>query len=188
MKKRGISLLSLIIIIICIIVGIVVIVQIKNKDKFNDNANITQQSTKKETKEKEHFSLSMLEQSGIGAQTTLTTLKKKFENLKQDKSYVEGKTGDNIDEYSNNDVQIILRNSTLTKITINLANFEINGIKVGDSTSKIEDNFNEKEKTENTSEKIVYKCTDNNYIATLTFNIEGKNIKSIMCEITKNNE
>lgn len=187
-KKRGISLLSLIIIIICIIIAIVVIVQLKNKNIFNKNTENIQQIGKKDNKEKEHFSFSMLEDNGIGKKATLTTLRKKFENLKQDKSYVEGKTGDNIDEYSNEDVQIILRNNTLTKIKINSGDFEINGIKVGDSSNKIENAFDEGEKKEATSEKIIYECTYNNYIANLIFNIRENNIEYIMCEITKNNE
>lgn len=152
MKKRGISLLSIIIFIIIVIAVVVCIKAFKPKIQIP----VLNESSKGE---KSKFSLEMLENNGLGENITINDLKNKFGTLNKSNSYVKISTGENIDEYTGSGVTVIFRNNKFSIcIVTNNQDFEFNGIKLGDSEDKLVNAF--------------YKESTNNDVITK----DGKNI------------
>ena len=122
MKKRGVSLLSVIFIIIAIVVIVIIGVSVAKGGKIEKN------TKKKNSKEK--FSMQMLEENGFGEDVTLEDLKNRFNDIKLTSSYVKTSTGVNVDEYTSNDVKLLLANNKLSEASIKKEDFQFNGVKV----------------------------------------------------------
>lgn len=141
MKKKGINLILLVIIVLVVIV--VALIILKN---IISNNNLKKEEQEQKT---EKFSISMLEDNGLGESQTLSELENKFGDLTSIASYVEVSTGDNIDEYIGNRTTLILKNSKLNTFITTNQDFEFNGIKIGDSKDKVIKSFYNENKDEN---------------------------------------
>ena len=135
--KKGINLIELILIILVVIILIIVgkgIIQNVSSKGNKDSGN-------KKTGEKPKFTTEMLADNGIGTNETLETMRKKYSNLVQTNSYVDTKTGNNIDVYSSDNMTLMFKNNNLYTCISTDPNFEFNGIKVGDSKDKVSNAF-----------------------------------------------
>lgn len=167
MKKRGVSLLTVIFILLIIIVliGIGINIAKKGFDESILGETIKVLDPNKKTEDNK-FSIETLEENGIGTNATIEQLKNKFGELKQTASYVKTTTGENVEEYSKSGVKVILKNSKLYLTIITEDGFEFNGVKIGDTENKVLNSFyQEKETGEviNSQNEVIGKYIYGNY-------------------------
>lgn len=167
MKKKGVSLLTVIFILLIIIVLICIGINIVQKgfDKSFLGETIKVLEPNKKT-EDDKFSIETLEENGLGQKVSINQLRDKFGELKQTASYVKTTTGENIEEYSKSGVKVILKNSKLYLAIIIKEDFEFNGIKIGDTENKVLNSFyQEKETGEvlNSQNEVIGKYIYGNY-------------------------
>ena len=126
-KKRGISLVGLLLVIAVVVAVIIIVPKILKKKGFA----------------MEKFTIDMLNNNGIGPSATEESLKQKFPDIKNTNTYVEVTTGDNIKEYSARGITAMFREGKLKTfiVTNSDTNFSFNGIKIGDSKEKVLDSF-----------------------------------------------
>lgn len=148
MKKRGVSLLTVIFILLIIIVliGLGINIAKKGFDESILGETIKVLDPNKKTEDNK-FSIETLEENGIGTNATIEQLKNKFGELKQTASYVKTTTGENVEEYSKSGVKVILKNSKLYLTIITENGFEFNGVKIGDTESKVLNSFYQEKET-----------------------------------------
>lgn len=164
MKKRGISLLAVIIIFIIMIVLIIFVINI-----CKGNINIALKRNN-DIEEKPKFSIEMLDENGIGKENSIDQLKQKFGNISKKSSYVEVSTKENVNEYTGDGVFLKVKDNKLSTVIVTNENFEFNGIKIGDSEEKLISSFYQ----ENNNEEV--KDIDNKVIGTYiygTYNINN---------------
>ena len=167
MKKRGVSLLTVIFILLIIIllIGIGINIAKKGFDESILGETIKVLDPNKKTEDNK-FSIETLEENGIGTNATIEQLKNKFGELKQTASYVKTTTGENVEEYSKSGVKVILKNSKLYLTIITEDGFEFNGVKIGDTENKVLNSFyQEKETGEviNSQNEVIGKYIYGNY-------------------------
>lgn len=148
MKKRGVSLLTVIFILLIIIVliGIGINIAKKGFDESILGETIKVLDPNKKT-EDDKFSIETLEENGLGTNAKIEQLKNKFGELKQTASYVKTTTGENVEEYSKSGVKVILKNSKLYLTIITEDGFEFNGVKIGDTENKVLNSFYQEKET-----------------------------------------
>ena len=167
MKKRGVSLLTVIFILLIIIllIGIGINIAKKGFDESILGETIKVLDPNKKTEDNK-FSIETLEENGLGTNATIEQLKNKFGELKQTASYVKTTTGENVEEYSKSGVKVILKNSKLYLTIITEDGFEFNGVKIGDTENKVLNSFyQEKETGEviNSQNEVIGKYIYGNY-------------------------
>ena len=148
MKKRGVSLLTVIFILLIIIVliGIGINIAKKGFDESILGETIKVLDPNKKTEDNK-FSIETLEENGLGTNATIEQLKNKFGELKQTASYVKTTTDENVEEYSKSGVKVILKNSKLYLTIITEDGFEFNGVKIGDTENKVLNSFYQEKET-----------------------------------------
>ena len=134
MKEKGINLF--IVVPILVIAIIIVIVVGINIDKSEVNlGEITENVDNKIEANK--FSIEMLEANGFGENVTIKELEERFGKLEIKSSYSKTSTGENVDEYLGEGIELTFINDKLKSTKITRKDFDINGVKIGDSKDKI---------------------------------------------------
>lgn len=178
MEKRGVSLLAVIVVIFISIAVIWAGIKFFRNGINRDVIEKVVKIFEKDTLKREKFSLKMLEENGLGENIKLEQLKSKFGNLKQTAAYVETSTGENVEEYSASGIKLILKNNKLYVSIITRADFEFNGIKIGDSANKVLESFYKEEITEdvmNYENEVIGKYIYGNYTIDNLENMEVTN-------------